>query len=113
MRLSQTRSAIVAVGLAIVLSALGDGGARAQDSTQVDVQLFVYQPEAITVPVGTTVVWTNRDPVAHTVTDVNQMYDSGPFEESGTYSKTFDAPGVYEYYCVPHPTMLGRVEVSG
>jgi plastocyanin len=46
------------------------------------------------------------------VTDVNQVWDSGLFEESGTFSKTFDTPGTYTYYCVPHPIMIGTVEVT-
>lgn len=76
------------------------------------IEAFMFQPTALTVPVGTTVTWTNYDPVAHTVTDVDQLWDSGLFETPGTFAKTFTEPGTYTYYCIPHPTMIGTIEVT-
>jgi plastocyanin len=35
------------------------------------------------------------------------------FGAGATYSKTFDAPGEYTYYCIPHPVMIGKVIVTG
>jgi plastocyanin len=87
--------------------------ARAQAVVEVPIRAFAYEPTVLVVPVGTTVVWTNHDPVAHTVTDLDWAYDSGSFGESESFSTTFSAPGAYEYYCVPHPTMIGRIEVTG
>src|SRR5687767_3578072 len=109
----KTRTMIAGLGAALLLSAGASSGVLAQSGSGVAVQAFVYDSAEITVPVGTTVTWTNNDPVAHTVTDVNQAWDSGLFDEGQTYSMTFTAPGTYDYYCIPHPMMIGRVVVSG
>lgn len=101
------------IGAAVLLHLGAGSGAVAQSNIEITVQAFVYQPATLSVPVGTTVVWTNFDPVPHTVTDIDGLYDSGDFAEAASFSKTFTAPGVYEYYCVPHPIMIGRVEVTG
>jgi plastocyanin len=112
-RLGWARALVAGVG-ALLLVQAGDGASvQAQTGTEIPIQAFAYQPTTLTVPAGTTVVWTNHDPVAHTVTDVNQTWDSGLFEENGTYEMTFDTPGTYQYYCVPHPMMIGTVEVTG
>ncbi len=109
---SWTRVIVAGIGAAMLWQTGVASDATAQVGADVPIQAFVYQPATITVPVGTTVSWTNRDPVAHTVTDVNQMWDSGLFDESVTWSKTFDTPGTYTYYCIPHPMMIGTVEVT-
>jgi len=106
----------------VVASLLLFGGvwsaAQAQEVTSsltvnVPIQAFVFQPTTVSVPVGTTVFWTNMDPVDHTVTDVDQYWDSGLFGEGGVFAKTFDTPGTYVYYCIPHPIMIGTIEVTG
>jgi len=109
----KARMAIVGLGAAALVYAGAASGAFAQGGSGVAVQAFVFDSAEITVPVGTTVTWTNNDPVAHTVTDVNQAWDSGPFESGVTFSKTFSEPGTYEYYCIPHPMMIGKVTVTG
>ena len=105
------RAAVLAIGAALLLSSGTSRAAPAADIVQVDIVNFAYQQPTLSVPAGTTVVWTNLDPVEHTVTDFDHSYDSGPFGTNLTFSKSYDTPGVYEYYCVPHPTMIGRVEV--
>ena len=103
---------VASVGASLLLYAGVWSGAQAQAGVKVPMQAFVFPPETLTVSVGTTVTWTNLDPVAHTVTDVNGSYDSGLFEEAGTWSMTFTEPGTYVYYCIPHPMMIGTVEVQ-
>ncbi|MCC7372366.1 MAG: hypothetical protein IT306_28390 [Chloroflexi bacterium] len=106
------RGAIAGVAAAALLLAGGWSGVRAQSAVDLPIQGFVFAPTTMTVPVGTTITWTNHDPVDHTVTDVNQLWDSGLFGADGAYSKTFDAPGTYTYYCIPHPMMIGTIEVQ-
>jgi plastocyanin len=112
MRLSRLRVGLGGIGASVLLAASVGSAVRAQTTVEVPIQAFVYQPAVLSVPVGTTVVWTNLDPVPHTVTDYDGAYDSGDFAERETFSMTFNTPGVYEYYCVPHPIMIGRVEVT-
>jgi len=103
---------VAGVGAALLLQLGGWTRAEAQSEADIDVQAFAYQPTTLTVPAGTTVVWTNHDPVAHTVTDVNQTWTSPAFEANDSYSMTFATPGTYTYFCLPHPTMIGTIEVT-
>jgi plastocyanin len=65
-------------------------------------QNIAFNPETLTVPAGTTVTWTNEDGVAHTVTWDDRSVDSGLINQGGTFSFTFDTPGTYGYFCIPH-----------
>ena len=73
---------------------------------------FVFSPNDVVVSVGTTVTWTNKDSVSHTVTSDDGEFDSDMLEKGDTYSHTFDKAGVYEYHCKPHPFMRGKVIVN-
>lgn len=72
-----------------------------------------YSVNVLTISVGTTVTWTNADPgMAHTVTSVDGSFDSGFLKEGDTWSYTFDQPGEFEYFCLPHPWMRAKVIVT-
>src|SRR5207244_2925921 len=58
---------------------------------------FGFAP-TITVKAGQPVVWTNNDAVPHTVTSDTGLWDSGDIAQGGTYTLTFDKPGVYNYH---------------
>lgn len=74
-------------------------------------QQFAFGPERIEVTTGTTVEWTNRDPVAHSVTAEDASWDSGLIEPGTTWRRTFDQAGTYPFHCTPHPFMKGVVVV--
>ena len=78
----------------------------------VTIENFKYVSDTITVAVGTTVTWTNKDSVRHTVTDDNGSFDSGLFGQGETFSYTFNRPGEYDYHCIPHPYMTGKIIVE-
>jgi plastocyanin len=40
------------------------------------------------------------------------FFDSGNIQKNGTFTYTFTTPGVYEYFCVYHPGMVGFVIVK-
>jgi len=72
-----------------------------------------YSVNVLSIPVGTTVTWTNDDPgMVHSVTAVDGSFDSGLFATGETFSHTFDSPGDFEYFCTPHPWMRARVIVT-
>lgn len=75
------------------------------------IEQFAFHPENITVVEGTTVQWTNRDLDYHTATSTTGVWDSGHINQFGSYSYTFDTPGVYPYICTPHPYMVGTITV--
>lgn len=87
-----------------------DGSGKAADE-KVDIVDFVFQPGEITVPVGSTVTWTQQDASLHTV-DFDDGEKSGDMPDGDTYSRTFDKPGSYPYICFYHPRMTGTVTVE-
>ncbi len=79
--------------------------------TAVSIVKFSFNPETITVPVGSTVTWTNQDlDTPHIVKFADGM--SGTLKQGASYSKTFNSPGVYTYQCGVHPYMTGKVVVQ-
>ena len=92
--------------------------APAQSGTaDVAEQNIAFVPQTITVTAGTTVTWTNDDQVQHTVTWDDRSVDSGLMSQGETFQYTFDTPGTYGYYCIPHGSpgsgMHGTVIVVG
>ena len=77
---------------------------------------FQFLPPEIDIEVGTTVVWTNNDVVAHTVTlrasGKDQLFSSPYLTPGQTFSYTFDKPGTYPIFCMPHPFMTQTVVVT-
>ena len=94
-------------------AALEDGGqaAAAADGTQVVVDNFSFAPATATIPVGTTVTWTNRDDIPHNVVSPEQKFKSPVLDTSEKFSHTFAVAGTYKYYCSIHPRMTGQVVV--
>ena len=77
----------------------------------VHIDNFVFEPAQLTVKVGQTVTWTNRDDIPHTVVCAGK-FRSKTMDTDGTFSFTFTAPGEYKYFCSLHPHMTGVVKVE-
>ena len=78
----------------------------------VEIKDFAYNPATITVAIGTTVTWTNKDSAPHSVTERERTFDSALLFTGATFSHTFNEAGDVEYYCTVHPTMVGHVIVK-
>lgn len=61
-----------------------------------------FNPKEVTIPVGTTVVWTNTGQFPHTVTADDGSFTSGTLQPEGVYEHTFDQVGAFKYYCEFH-----------
>jgi plastocyanin len=94
-----------------------------------------FDPEDLEVKVGQTVTWVNDSSEAHTVTALQdeipssaEYFSSGGFSsqdearsnlseglvtEGEEFKWTFEEPGIYRYYCIPHQDdgMQGTIEV--
>ena len=81
-------------------------------AVQVTIDNYTYGPDSLTVPVGTTVTWTNRDDIPHTVVSTDGVFRSRARDTDETFSYTFDKTGTYPYYCSVHPKMTGKVIVK-
>jgi plastocyanin len=77
-----------------------------------------YIESEVTVSVGATVTWTNDDTAAHTVTSgtptdgPDGMFDSSIIMSGATFEYTFEEAGDYDYFCIVHPWMTGKVTVE-
>lgn len=86
----------------------------AKATNSVTIQNYAFSPADITVKAGTTVTWTNKDSVAHTVTETDGQTgpNSGDVNPNGSYTFTFAKAGTYHYHCSIHPEMVGTVTVT-
>jgi plastocyanin len=71
-----------------------------------------YNPATITVTAGTTVTWTNKDDVTHSVTSDTGLFESGDLSKGDSFKYTFSAQGTYDYHCRFHGAMIGKVIVE-
>jgi plastocyanin len=114
----------VAVGLAVALGACspagaGDGpdaGSGPVATSVVDLPpSYRFAPEAISVPAGTTVTWTNNDNFTHSVQFLDGGLPTEPLQmqPGASTTFTFGTPGTYAYQCHLHPQdMRGTVTVT-
>jgi plastocyanin len=71
-----------------------------------------FSPNPIEVKVGETMTWINDDSGRHTVTSKDDgVFDSGMMGKGQSFSFTFGKAGEYQYFCQPHPNMVGTVVV--
>ena len=98
--------AIIDVPLEEELKAPG-GGAR-----QVAVDYFSFAPAVTSLVPGSTVTWTNRDDVPHTIVSTQRTFKSPVLDTDQQFSHTFESPGTYDYFCSIHPRMTGQVVVA-
>ena len=74
---------------------------------------FAFEPGTLTVKVGATVTWTNKDSATHTVVWQDGSQGSGSLKAGGApYARTFDTPGTFAYACGIHASMTGTVVVE-
>lgn len=77
-----------------------------------------YIPSEVTVDVGGEVTWSNDDSAAHTVTGGSAVdgpsgvFDSSLFMAGATFSHKFEEAGTFNYFCMVHPWMEGKVVVQ-
>lgn len=80
-----------------------------------------FDPATVTSSVGSMVTWTNDDTALHTVTsgvvenDIPKpdgVFDSGIMDPGQSFSFVFEKSGEYDYYCLLHPFMTGKVVVN-
>jgi plastocyanin len=81
---------------------------------QVAYRNIAIDPDTIRVKVGSTIKWTNYDPVEHNVTSRSGpiQFASKDFGEGKAVEFKMTKPGIIHYLCTIHPaTMNGTIEV--
>ena len=76
-------------------------GAAMEDkpTAQVKIDNFVFSPNPLTVPVGSTIRWTNQDDIPHNVVSEDKSFKSKVLDTDETFTYTFTKPGTYTYFC--------------
>jgi plastocyanin len=136
-----SRRALLATGATAIggLAGCVSSGSSQPEDYDVGMGAIDFRPVRLRVPPGTEVVWKNTNSRTHTVTAYEETipdgasyfasggYDSqaaaveaynnaleGGIPSTQTYSHTFEVPGEYGYFCVPHrdADMAGVIEVT-
>ncbi len=77
-----------------------------------------YLPYSVKISEHSSVTWTNDDMAVHTATSgipsegPNGIFDSGLISPGKTFTNQFDEDGTFDYYCIAHPWMTGKVMVN-
>jgi len=70
-----------------------------------------FTPQILTVKIGDSVVWTNKDPFSHTATSTAGGFDSRGIAAGKTWKFKAAKKGDFSYICTYHTTMKGRLVV--
>lgn len=131
--------AVATTAVAGCLDMFGQRQLECDEDCDIGMSADAYRPETYEVTVGEEVTWKNTSTKGHTVTafdhgvpDGAAFFASGGYDDQSeaedawfdefggrldtgdTFSHTFEVPGTYEYYCIPHlaADMVGTVVVS-
>lgn len=109
--------AVAVLGITALASSSRSVFAAAQqkmDAPEVKIDNFSFGPSTLTVAVGTTVTWTNRDDIPHTVVSADdpKVFKSKVLDTDEKFSFTFTKVGSYPYFCSIHPKMTAKVIVQ-
>ncbi len=104
------RAGFVVTAAVAALSIWGSTLARAA-TIQVTIDKVAYNPVNISARVGDTIVWSNKDIVAHTATNRDKSWDFTIFPNK-TAKVTLKKAGEIDYYCKFHPNMKGHISVK-
>ena len=110
----------ILTGIAVMLTifSISDSCKKSTDGqgtpgiNEVFIQGMAFDPGTITVAANTTITWTNKDGVSHTVTSNTGLFDSGTINPNKTFSHLFVTAGSYPYHCTIHPSMTATVNVN-
>ena len=104
--------AVLAAALGSLLGSIGPGAAAPASKPSkhtVVMEAVAFQPKALTIKVGDSVVWVNRDPFPHTAT--SEAFDSKVIAAGSSWTYTAKAPDEFPYVCTLHPTMKATLRV--
>jgi plastocyanin len=99
----------VLAGCAAILLGMTSVPAHAL-TIQVTIDGLIFSPVEIKAKVGDTVVWRNKDIVAHTAT-MRGGFDV-MIEPDNSASLVLTKVGIVDYYCRFHPDMMGRITIA-
>lgn len=116
MNLPTKRTNLLSVIILLSVFIFSCSKSSTDDSTPGKNEVFMrntaFTPSSITVTKGSSVKWTNKDDMTHTVTSDNGLFDSGDKNLNETFTHLFDSLGTFSYHCNTHSGMTGTVIVT-
>jgi len=105
-RLRRRRAFFLVVGFLWATPVLSDAALAENPLVTIDIS-----PPSLTVMVGMSVTWLNKDDIPHTVVSKTRQFKSKALHTDDSFSFTFNEAGTYEYFCSLHPHMTGTIVV--
>ena len=103
---------VIAVLAAMIVSCTKDNTNLTPPANEVYIENTSFTPSTISITANTTIKWTNKDGITHTVTSDASLFDSGAMGSGATFSQQFLTPGTYKYHCSYHSSMKGTIIVN-
>ena len=100
-------------GAATTVASTGPAGAPAAGAGAVTIKDFAFDPGDLSVAKGTTVTWKNDDSATHRIKSGDGSFDSKDLKNGDSFEHTFDTAGTFDYICGIHPSMKGKITVTG
>lgn len=97
------RAIALAMLVAGLAGATGPAAATKPATVRVAIEGMQFSPADVTVKPGDTVIWTNKDIVAHTVTSKSGAFDSKVIAPGATFKYVARRKGAFAYICSLHP----------
>ena len=83
------------------------------DDSDRDAENWKWVPEEVVIAAGDTVTWDMTGAkMPHSAKAEDDSWESGYVIEDSKWSRAFDQPGEYRYYCYPHPWKKGVIRVK-
>ena len=90
-----------------------NGAFSDERNTQVEMAGNCFEATVTRIEAGDQITWNNNDQEEHTVTGASESFGNyEPIGAGGSVSYQFDKTGVFPYFCVIHPSMVGAVVVG-
>ena len=99
-------------GVTETLAGAGESAEQGSAIAKVEIRGSQFSPDTLTVPVGTTVEFVNKDTVSHTVTSDTGDFDSPTLKEGESFKFLFNEKGTFAYHCSIHTSMKGTIVVE-
>lgn len=91
-------------GLFLAVWIAASAGISSAATVDVSINSFFFAPTPLTINAGDTIHWTNEASDTHTITSGSNCtpdgrWDSGFLAPGQSFSRLFDTPGTFDYYC--------------
>lgn len=97
--------------LAIVLISFGSAAAANAKTHNIDIASFKFSVAELSVEVGDTITWTNKDGAPHTATALDGSWTTKTLKKGESETITVTAEMGREYRCNIHRNMKAKLKI--